>query len=228
MARRKRTSKLSSTFAETLVLLGFREMSQGLHVRHFVRRKAHLHVPCELLTSYKKHAATAHPHTRKLTEYVCVYVRVYVHMYTCMSASTCLARSVGGWAGRYIHASMRMYVYAQAPSLSLSLSLSPSLSLALSLSLSQSPFYACAPPQAMCGRDGGRPDLLKVDVDQADVRTEGCVWCLGVPLVTEADCEFLEALLEIFEPLLLHVEINPLFPPPYVTQPPRLALSDSG
>eukprot|EP00439_Symbiodinium_sp_Y106_P069501 s3228_g11.t5 len=41
-----------------------------------------------------------------------------------------------------------------------------------------------------------RPDLLKVDVDQAD-------------------CEFLEALLEIFEPLLLHVEINPLFPPPY-------------
>ncbi|OLP85416.1 hypothetical protein AK812_SmicGene33593 [Symbiodinium microadriaticum] len=44
-----------------------------------------------------------------------------------------------------------------------------------------------------------RPDLLKVDVDQAD-------------------CEFLEALLEIFEPLLLHVEINPLFPPPYEYQ----------
>ena len=33
--------------------------------------------------------------------------------------------------------------------------------------------------------------------------------------MAQADCELLQALLEIFEPLLLHVEINPLFPPPY-------------
>ena len=65
-----------------------------------------------------------------------------------MSASTCLARSVGGWAGRYIHASMRMYVYAQAPSLSLSLSLSPSLSLALSLSLNH--LFTLARPPKPC------------------------------------------------------------------------------
>ncbi|CAL1145614.1 unnamed protein product, partial [Cladocopium goreaui] len=42
-----------------------------------------------------------------------------------------------------------------------------------------------------------RPDLLKVDIDQAD-------------------CEVLCPLLEIFEPLVLHLEINPLFPPPVV------------
>ncbi|CAJ1335289.1 unnamed protein product [Effrenium voratum] len=41
-----------------------------------------------------------------------------------------------------------------------------------------------------------RPDLLKVDIDHAD-------------------CEVLGALLQVFEPLLLHVEINPLFPPPF-------------
>lgn len=41
------------------------------------------------------------------------------------------------------------------------------------------------------------PDLIKIDVDHAD-------------------CSFLEALLDVFEPLLLFVEINPLFPPPFI------------
>eukprot|EP00929_Paragymnodinium_shiwhaense_P077118 TRINITY_DN39697_c0_g1_i1.p1 TRINITY_DN39697_c0_g1~~TRINITY_DN39697_c0_g1_i1.p1 ORF type:complete len:615 (-),score=50.83 TRINITY_DN39697_c0_g1_i1:387-2231(-) len=41
-----------------------------------------------------------------------------------------------------------------------------------------------------------RPDLLKVDVDHAD-------------------CALVARLLDTFEPLLLHVEINPLFPPPF-------------
>ncbi|CAK9110157.1 SCP domain-containing protein [Durusdinium trenchii] len=44
---------------------------------------------------------------------------------------------------------------------------------------------------------GGRPDLLKLDLDHAD-------------------CALLTVLLEAFEPLVLHLEINPLFPPPFV------------
>ena len=35
-------------------------------------------------------------------------------------------------------------------------------------------------------------------------------------VLVEADCEVLCPLLEIFEPLVLHLEINPLFPPPVV------------
>eukprot|EP00933_Yihiella_yeosuensis_P038385 TRINITY_DN32319_c0_g1_i1.p1 TRINITY_DN32319_c0_g1~~TRINITY_DN32319_c0_g1_i1.p1 ORF type:complete len:559 (-),score=92.79 TRINITY_DN32319_c0_g1_i1:112-1788(-) len=42
-----------------------------------------------------------------------------------------------------------------------------------------------------------KPDLVKIDLDHAD-------------------CAVLGRLLEVMEPLILHVEINPLFPPPFV------------
>lgn len=42
-----------------------------------------------------------------------------------------------------------------------------------------------------------------------------CPGELGSKAPCEADCEMLSALLDLFEPLVLHLEINPLFPPPF-------------